>query len=309
MEVVKVNWISGNRKNNLAEVDNFLFEKNKVINGGTSYRCLQYRACPAKLHVMDDGSTVFGQHNHPPDPDRIAARKIIATAKENALASWCSNMASIMQSVEDEATRVNLDVSYLGRTNSLKRRINDAKVRQFGLQSLGESFATLQIPEPLEKTMRNQRFLLYDNNNATNRVIIFASDDSLDKLSYCDTWLLDGTFKTCPTVFQQLYTVHGIYKHSVAVPFVYMYLPGKSAEIYKEAFQVIRQKTPNEPSCIISDFESAAIIACQEVFIATELSGCLFHLTQSIFRRVQQDSTVFRRYMASDEDGKRLLPE
>ena len=122
------------------------------------------------------------------------------------------------------------------------------------------------------------------------------------KLSYCDTWLIDGTFKSCPTQFCQLYTIHGVLDSnvpeidcSVAIPFVYGYLPGKSTEVYKEFFQVISSKTGEEPKVIIADFEMGAISACREVFPAADLNGCLFHFAESIWRRVQDNSDVFLR--------------
>src|SRR3954447_5900071 len=102
--------------------------------------------------------------------------------------------------------------------------------------------------------------------------------------------MIDGTFKTSPELFYQLYAVHGVY-HGVSVPFIYGYLPSKKQKVYSEFFKIIRNKTEGLPEVIISDFERAAINACRRVFPApaTKFSGCLFHLTQSIFHKVQQN--------------------
>ena len=117
----------------------------------------------------------------------------------------------------------------------------------------------------------------------------------MQKLSFCKTWLLDGTFKSCPSLFYQLYTIHGVYRNCTAVPFVYAYLPRKTKETYLELFTVVRSKVQGEPNCIITDFEDAAIAACKEVFIATELNGCLFHLSKSVYSHVQGNPEVLRR--------------
>ena len=107
--------------------------------------------------------------------------------------------------------------------------------------------------------------------------------------------MVDGTFKTAPDLFYQLYTVHGVY-NGVAVPFVYGYLAGKSEEIYNEFFTVVHRKTIGEPEIIISDFEMAAINAMKSVFpVTTELFGCLFHLTQNIFGHVKKLPSVYER--------------
>ena len=81
----------------------------------------------------------------------------------------------------------------------------------------------------------------------------------------------------------------------MAVPFVYAYLPRKTKETYLELFTVIRSKVQGEPNCIITDFEDAAIAACKEVFMATELNGCLFHLSKSVYSHVQGSPEVLRR--------------
>jgi len=114
-------------------------------------------------------------------------------------------------------------------------------------------------------------------------------------LSYCRTWLVDGTFKAAPRLFKQLYTIHGLYNGTVAVPFVYAYLPGKSEEIHNEFFNIIKVKIDGEPEVIISDFEMAAVKACMSVFPSTELNGCLFHLTQNVFKHVQGNPDVLAR--------------
>ena len=99
--------------------------------------------------------------------------------------------------------------------------------------------------------------------------------------------MVDGTFKTAPDLFYQVYTVHGV-NHGVAAPFVYAYMPGKTEELYTEFFTVERNKTQGKPEVIICDFEKASINACRTVFPATDFSGCLFHLTQNVYRHVQK---------------------
>ena len=52
---------------------------------------------------------------------------------------------------------------------------------------------------------------------------------------------LDGTFKCCPKFFAQLYTLHG-YKSGNYVPLLYMLLPGKAKNVYRQAFEIIVEK-------------------------------------------------------------------
>jgi hypothetical protein len=263
--------------------------------------------CPAKLHILTCGSFLTDEHSHAPNPEKVTARKIISQGKELAKESRLATNTGILDRMRTLTSAENLDGVHLGSTNNLKRRLRYTRFQTFGHSNLGDSLGELQLPASFQKNLREERFLLYDNHGNDNRMLIFATDDALDKLSYCKTWLVDGTFKTCPNLFGQLYTIHGLFRDTVAIPFVFAYLPGKSQGIYAEFFRKVRQHTHGEPELIISDFEIAAINACRDQFMrTTEMGGCLFHLTQSIFRRIQGNPEVYERYRANTPDGAKV---
>ena len=55
----------------------------------------------------------------------------------------------------------------------------------------------------------DQRFLFFDSGKGdVRRIIVFATQENMQLLQECPEWYLDGTFKSRPLVFQQLYTVH-----------------------------------------------------------------------------------------------------
>ena len=56
------------------------------------------------------------------------------------------------------------------------------------------TFADIVIPLKFQVTASNQQFLLYDNNDHNNRLLIFASKEQLDLLNQCEAWHCDGTF-------------------------------------------------------------------------------------------------------------------
>jgi hypothetical protein len=63
-------------------------------------------------------------------------------------------------------------------------------------------------------------------------------------------------------------------------------MSAKNAEIYKEAFNVLKDRKCI-PENIVVDFEQSAIIAYKEVFPQVTINGCTFHFSQSIWRKVQ----------------------
>jgi hypothetical protein len=58
-----------------------------------------------------------------------------------------------------------------------------------------KTFADIIIPPKFQLTASNEQFLLYDNNDNDNRILIFSSKQHLDLLNRCESWHCDGTFK------------------------------------------------------------------------------------------------------------------
>ena len=83
----------------------------------------------------------------------------------------------------------------------------------------------------------NQQFLLYDNGqNAENRMLVFYSPGSLERLANAQTFFMDGTFSLDPHPFKQLYTIRVLFK-DVTGTAVYAFLPHKCQDTYRELFQ------------------------------------------------------------------------
>ena len=52
--------------------------------------------------------------------------------------------------------------------------------------------------------------------------------------------------------------------------------------------QAVKELQPGlNPSCLMTDFEKGAIRAYQEAFPGVHCTGCFFHLSQSVWRRIQ----------------------
>ncbi|XP_025191560.1 uncharacterized protein LOC112591837 [Melanaphis sacchari] len=116
----------------------------------------------------------------------------------------------------------------------------------------------------------------------------------------CDHWYADGTFSTSPNLFYQIYTVHGIQYNNI-FPSIFALLPNKTENTYIVFYKSL--KTLNEslnPKSIMVDFEKAAINAIQSVFTNTSVRGCFFHLSQSVWRRLQ--NLVFQRRYIEDSE-------
>jgi hypothetical protein len=88
-----------------------------------------------------------------------------------------------------------------------------------------------------------------------------------------------------------LYTIHG-YKNSQYIPLVFALLPNKSSAVYCHMWKFILEKCGEfnltfEPKEIFVDFEKSMHIVIRETFPLVKISGCLFHLKQAGYRKLQ----------------------
>ena len=67
------------------------------------------------------------------------------------------------------------------------------------------SLEELQLDDDNIMTFSNRNFLLYDSGPGASRMLMFATKENFDFLSMSSIWLADGTFKTVPAIFCQLY--------------------------------------------------------------------------------------------------------
>jgi len=78
------------------------------------------------------------------------------------------------------------------------------------LEELGE------FPPPrIQKNNEKKSFLLYDSYEDDPEeppIIVLSTRENLRELGKSKTWYSDGTFKVCPSLFAQIFTIHGLVK-------------------------------------------------------------------------------------------------
>jgi hypothetical protein len=140
----------------------------------------------------------------------------------------------------------------------------------------------MEIPE-YTVTHRDEPFLLYDSGiDSPARILIFSTETNLRALTTTGHWFADGTFKTAPELFYQIYTIHALVDNNI-LPCVYAFLPNKTEQTYYEMFQQLLILKPTlNPRSVMVDFEIGAHNALLRVFPQTEIKGCFFHLSQCV---------------------------
>jgi hypothetical protein len=154
--------------------------------------------------------------------------------------------------------------------------------------------------------------MLFDSgSDDPKRILIFASPAAQELLKVGKHFLMDGTFKVVDKNFYQMVVIH-VWSDAQYISLVYAILPSKEQEIYSKMFRAILDEVPTfSPETMTTDFESGFINVTQNFFPEAKVCLCLFHLCQSVRRKVCNDMGLKKRYESINDDfavNVRMLP-
>lgn len=145
---------------------------------------------------------------------------------------------------------------------------------------------TVEVPP------RFQDFLLADYLCSKNniRIIVFSSAEARKTMCEVTDFYGDGTFKSCPVPFDELYTIHGdtgsTVQHTNIVPLVYALMSNRKTESYVILFHMIKSQLPDwNPTKFKIDYEKAVMKAIAIVFPSAIIKGCYYHYNKAIFKK------------------------
>ena len=254
-----------------------------------------YNRCNARLET-DNGTVVkelIGQHNHAEKVANPSAVSLRVACKRKASDDISMRPSKIIRSAI--ASDVNGVASeYLTTRDVVNCRAAMYRQRRkhYGTlpRSLHETIEKLRVM-PIS-THKGEDFLMYcEEFNNDDGMVIFTTSTNLRTLIACDARLMDGTFKSCPRYFIQVYTIFAYAKHTY-LPLVYALLCNKEQSTYERFLQTVKNQCSSmnlvfKPSLILTDFEKSAMNAVRAVLPDSRLHGCRFHLGQSWWRRIQ----------------------
>ena len=166
------------------------------------------------------------------------------------------------------------------------------------------------IRDRLKVITRGDSFLFWDSGeDDPQRLFVFCTDRNIDTLEQNAHRFMDGTFKVAPELFAQLFTIHALVDNQ-PLSMVYVLLQSKTQADDERVFRkLLESKNTLTPSSILLDFEKATLQASAAVFPHVTVTGCLFHLGQSLWRRIQNEGLVnnYRDYENVRMFAKMLL--
>ena len=86
-----------------------------------------------------------------------------------------------------------------------------------------QSCAEVTLTGDWANTLGGQPFVLAES-GAEDKIILLGTQSNLHYLAEAECLYVDGTFKTCPHLFYQIFSIH-IIKYGQTFPMVYALLP------------------------------------------------------------------------------------
>jgi hypothetical protein len=268
-------FVKSNKGADLLHYLGFLHRKEKCIAGKTIWKCASYHIarCPGRAHTENGSVVKFKCHNHVPDAAEVQKKKLVNTMKKQAIVSHESSQRVVCALAENASTAVS---GQLPKLNSLKRTIQRVRHISRNEPCNPKSLSELIVNGAYTETSDGRQFLVYDSNDAECRFLIFTTEENMLFLDSCDHWFADGTFKSVPPLFNQMYTIHGL-KYGNVFPAVFILMSNRRKGTYKRVFQALKELQPTLlPVSILTDFELSSMGAIQEEFPLSERRGCFF---------------------------------
>ena len=173
----------------------------------------------------------------------------------------------------------------LPKLESLKRTIRCQRQVTNNVQPQPISLEDPEIPEQYKRTFKGDEFLIFDSGPEFHRILIFGTHQNVEMLNGAQFWLDDGTFKTAPALFTQLYVIHALrggpnpLEDRHLLPSLFVLLANKTEATYMRMWEQIQILCHDAlPTHLIVDFEKAVINSFQHFWPTTNIKGCFFQI-------------------------------
>ena len=286
-------FVKSQRGRNLLHKEGYIYVRDRITADTIYWKCEQYKS-GCKGRVIEKGPLVKtkGSHDHACTPEKLETRKVLQAIRQKSRTS-----VEPPQAIISEATASTSEVTrtHLPSISSMKRTIRNIRIKENDFPSVPISRNELVLPEKFKLTPKGEKFLLFDSgadddDEEEPRFLMFGTEENLRLLSISQYWFADGTFKTVPHFFHQLYTVHGKVGE-IVVPLIYILLPNKQRVTYVRSLRHLKEcilsfGNVSLRKIVMTDFEVSLISVVKEVFPDAKHYGCFFHFKQCLYRKI-----------------------
>ena len=303
--------------------DGYRYQLNKPRTTSLYWRCWK-KVCRSSLktnvfNLNDPNAVINVLHNadahvHPQEDVRIEEQSFVQRMKEEITNNPTVPVKRVYDNVVGQAhqnARQNIPAGAVALAPSIQQfqsvRSSLQRTRASQCPPLPANILGVEINGTWAETHLGERYLLHLDNNVG--VAVFATDIELQILSNCRVIFVDGTFKTSPAPYAQVFSVHGEFMERV-IGLSMALLTGKTQQHYELTFAILCQEmtrvTGNQITniqLVVADFEAAIHNAVRVCIPNVRIGGCYFHFVQSLWRNTQ-DMGLTIPYRTNDDVKK-----
>ncbi|CAF1103817.1 unnamed protein product [Rotaria sordida] len=267
-------------------LDTFRYTQDKILNTTIYWKC-ENRSCPGRaIQYGSNPPSMKKLHNHDGDEMKCKQEEFRMKLKRRVEDSPQAVKRIYREEIISLHTNSPEVTPFIPMFHEMKNSLY--KTRNTSYPPAPRTIDDVNIEGIWSKTLSGEQFILHNSKH-----LIFGTSESLKQLSKSDNdhLFFDGTFKSCPNPFYQLYSVHSV-NSELSTPKLYTLLPDKKAPTYISIFNSIlnlchMNNIGLNPKFITIDFEQAAIIAIKLIFPNAIIKGCNFHFNKCIYSKLQ----------------------
>jgi len=281
--LIEVEYVTSTKGTQQVLYEGYLHNKNRTTQTSVHWKCV-IRTCKGRVTTVGNYIRNSSPHAHPPE-DSSSIRfmsNIRKRAREETTPMPTLYREELSRQNPENVANV---PSFSSVSSALYRH------RRHSIPHLPETRSNVVLEGPWTETCDGRPFLLFDDGE-DDKILAFCSIDQLRALQSADILYMDGTFSTCPTLWNQLYIIHAR-TGTCTYPLVFALLPDRQTATYRRLFSKLKAAVEEllnlrlAPVTVQTDFEQAAIRALQHEFPESEVKGCFFHFTQALWRKIQ----------------------
>ena len=291
----------------LVDPQNFIYTKVNIKSNRVNWKCLEFRrqGCKATARTGtgdDDKTHIYSvaEHNHVSNIAKLDFLMAEKTAIDRARDNVALPPRVILGEVSNQLARQGHTLPKSG--NALIQTLQRARVKAGGHPAVPKNFDDVVEMLPVEHklTATGDRFLQFAGKVSTDdgpTMLMFMSPFGRELLKNSPHYFADGTFRTCPDPFGQVYIVYGETRQHKVLPACYGLLPNKQTETYNVFWSKLKEcldsdGVPTTPSNLIIDFEKAAMNGFSRSFKETAVSGCYFHMRKNLHSKLGEKGAL-----------------
>ena len=281
-QVNLISWCKTNKMYDMLVYDGFMYQKCKKNVDDDHYKCCLARVasthCKSSLNLSKDETHVTRPptaHNHPrpiqaaPIIKRLRNNIKVRVMAETKNKPYTILLEEVGKACRDEGLQINTETAKLiPNFKQMSRTLYTLRSQEKPSEPVDTDDIDLTDDKYI-LTNDMKRYKLFDTLDA-QRMICYSSNVGLEILSKSKEWHADGTFKSAPRKYKQVYHIHAWLNGHMYLC-AKIFLKNKDELSYDRMLQLLKSNALDagfdlKPDKVTVDFEQAAINSFKNVF-------------------------------------------